>query len=160
MNDLILIFICCAAITQVNQSRFALLLFALLCLSYDFFESSIDNNYLYYISAAFIDLIIIKILSLVSKPNNTNLLLQKICLCFICVNFLGYLIYYLDLPSVIYSFLSSVLYMTVLIIAIFKDLNYGRFRDNWRDSCFYRNDNQGDQLSYCVSSPQEITRII
>ena len=154
MNDFILICVLITATTQRSQSLLSLFLFSLLCLSYDAFESFIKNNYFYYIAAAFVDLLIIKILSKVLNPNNTNLLLQKICIFFICINLAGYLIYYLDLPAVIYSFISSVLYMTVLIIAIFKDLDYGRFGNNWWNFGVYRNANQSYQLSHSVQTPR------
>ena len=78
MNNLVLALTVAAAITQKEQSKYSVLLFVAICLIYDLLSDYIASDYIYYIAAAFADLIIILLLSKISQPNSTILLLQKI----------------------------------------------------------------------------------
>lgn len=122
------------------------MLFAITCSLYGLLSDYILNNYLYYILAAYTDLLIIYLLSRIIKPTNAIMLLQKICLYFIYINLAGLAVYYYELPPVIYSFSCGVLYATALLVSVFEDRNYGTFRNIKRAGGFYCLHNKGARL--------------
>jgi hypothetical protein len=128
MIDLVLALTSAAALTQRKESQLSILIFASICYSYGLLSDYISNDYFYYIAAAYTDLLIIHFLSKISNPNKTVILLQKVCLCFIGINFIGFAVYCLSLPPIIYSFSCEVLYTAALLIAIFEDFDHGKYR--------------------------------
>ena len=159
MIESLLILTCLIALTQQEQTKYALLLFAVLCSSYSYLSEYITNDYLYYILAAYIDLIIIKLLSKLTEPSEAVVLLQKLCLYFIYINIMGFIVYYTEINPNIYAFSSNVLYMTVLMIAIFKDRDYGQFRVYSRLSSFFSHNHTSFIVLRSHTSQKKVERV-
>lgn len=119
------------------DSMLAVLFFAGLCLIFSFTERYIENNYMYYVLACLIDLVIIEFLARISKPTQIITYIQTICRWFIYANLLGFIVYEFDFPSIIYSILCGSLYVTALLSTFFQGGSGGIYRNNNLHSSFY-----------------------
>ncbi len=120
-----------------TESMLAVLFFSLLCLIFSFEEQYIENNHMYYVFACLIDLVIIEILSRISKPTLVVISIQTICRWFIYANLLGFIIYEFELPAIIYTILCGSLYIAALLSTFFQGGSGGIYRNNNLHSGFY-----------------------
>ncbi len=120
ISHVLVILIGMSAIINVGVSRYAILCFYFLCSSMILIDSFITVEYFsyYYLMSAFIDLLIIVLLSNISKPNNKVLILQKACMFFIYFNFLGWIMYESYMQPFLYDSLCAALFAAILFISV------------------------------------------
>ena len=147
MIELVLLLTVAAALFRQNESKLAALMFVAGCLFYNAISDYISNNDIYYILAAFTDLIIIRAISKIPKLNQTLINLQNICILFMYVNLLGLIVYWLELPPIMYSLPSLVLFILALLATIHRSGDCERDRSNYKFSGLYLPINPSPQVS-------------
>lgn len=100
-----------------SPKRYPFTVFFVFCGLMSFIDIFITPDYYsyYYLLSALIDLIIINQLSKITQASNTVILLQKSCLLFIGINFVGWLIYEAAFEPIIYDSLCAALFAIILI---------------------------------------------
>lgn len=137
MIEFVLIITAILSIRLKPESRLAVLFFVGLCLIFSFAEPYIENNYMYYVAACLIDLVIIEFLSIIVRPTQVIASIQTICRWFIYANILGFIVYEFELPNIIYTILCGSLYVTALLSTFFQGGSGGIYRNNNLHSGFY-----------------------
>lgn len=140
--------LCLVTLTQPNAPRlFAALVFVGVTLSHEVFLSNYDGLS-YYGGAALFDLAIIIATSGIRPLPQMVLSLHKICLVSILANFMGWVIWFLYFPPIIYDISFVVIYTWALITLIKRSgLDVGGYTlDSWAVCfCF----NSSTWRSYC-----------
>lgn len=112
------------------ESRLSALIFCLSCLLYAKLEIHVENNYMYYLFAACVDLAIIAVIARMPTLTATNVNLQSACKYLIYANLCGLIIYHYDFPAIIYTIICTSLYVAVLLIVILRGNLNGLYRDS------------------------------
>lgn len=118
MVTALLALIIAASVIQPNRHRlFAGLVYSWLLVANDMmlFEK---EGFAYYGVSALFDLATIIIISCAVKVSSMAITIQKICLASICLNFLGWVMWTLYMPPVVYNSLYVVLYVCALLTLI------------------------------------------
>ena len=133
---------------QPNAPRlFAAFIFAGLTLCHDIFLSHFDGL-LYYGSAALLDLAIIILTSGIAPVPQMVISLHRICMASIAMNFIGWFIWFMYLPPVVYDSAFMFIYAWTLIILIKRnDTDVGGYSLDCWGSCFRFN--WRSRSSYC-----------
>ena len=144
MIELVLIITAILSTRLKPESMLAVLFFSGFCLIFSFAEAYIENNYMYYVAACLIDLVIIEFLSIIVKPTRVISSIQTICRWFIYANILGFIVYEFELPDIIYTVLCGSLYVTALLATVFQGGSGGINRNNNLHSGFYPHSHKGN----------------
>lgn len=137
MIEFLLILTAVVSIRLDSESMLAVLFFTGLCLMFSSAEVYIENNYMYYVLACLIDLVIIEFLAMIIKPTQVMASIQIICEWFIYANLLGFIIYHFELKDISYIILCGGLYIAALLSTFFQGGPSGIYRNNNLHSNFY-----------------------
>ncbi len=96
----------------------------------------------YYLLAALTDLLIIYSLSRIKKPTKTTIIVQRWCAVFIANNLIGWVIYMMYYPPVIYAYLCSATYALILL-TIIKGQRNGNINMDWNRASFFSTNYNG-----------------
>jgi len=137
----LILFLAVLSFIRHGENRYSILIFAALC---GFFQFASDNlgdswGFAYYLGAAIADLLIIIAISRPIKLTATIINLQRIALWFIYANTMGWIIYELYYPPLIYDALCLALFISALVVAVKKGGNgdLGNNTNNSNDFAFY-----------------------
>jgi hypothetical protein len=119
------ILIICLALfsfTRSGENKYCVQVFAVLCALFQILSDNLGDSsgFIYYLFAAIIDLLIIIVISKPVKITETIIDLQNIALWFIYANTIGWVIYELYYPPLIYDSLCLALFISALVVAIRK----------------------------------------
>jgi len=109
-------FIGFSAFTNTGEKGQPFLIFTLFCVIVGIIDQLTPKEYhsYYYLFCAFVDLVIIHKLSKI-PITNTVILLQRACLLFIVINFLGWVTYMMYFNPYIYDALCASLFAVILL---------------------------------------------
>jgi hypothetical protein len=138
-----------AAFVQPNAPRFYACVIFISC---NFFHSFFLSHYdgmLYYGSTAFINLVVILITSRINPLPKMVIMLHKICITSIVINFFGWVIWFLYYPPIIYNVTFVAIYAWTLITFINRSGDYvgGYTMDSWV-ACFRGHSNPSHSYFY------------
>ena len=125
---------------QPNAPRlYAAFVFSALMYAHEYFMSDLDGI-LYYGSIVLFNLIAVVLLGLINPTPKMVIRLQLILLIFALVNFMGWIMWMLYMPPLIYDLACAILFASTLITLILRDKqDVGGFSmDSWI-SCFHFN---------------------
>jgi len=110
-------FIAMVSFLHKNDNKYAIWI---LILSWAIFKLIGDNvlensGKLYYISAALTDAIIVNLLGKLKKISILILQLQAICICYICTNLIGFILYELYYEAIFYDVTCTILIVLTLL---------------------------------------------
>ena len=127
LTAILIVLIGLLSMRHSGENRYAILLFAIMCGSFQIFHENILYlvGYQYYLGAALIDSLIIVLLSKTINLTSTIISLQSISLCFIYVNLFGWLIYELYIGPIMYDSLCAALFLA----ALFESARRGKSDD-------------------------------
>jgi len=119
-----------------RSDRIAICVFSLGGLTFSSIGDKLDNGTVYHALAYCFDLLIIFTLSKLSNVSSVVTGIQKICLHFIYVNFVGWVAYMLYFPPTIYNWACSILYVWALFIILARR-NTNADRNNAMDRRYF-----------------------
>lgn len=122
ISGLLILLIAICSRRHYKQDKQSILIFAAICGFFQFFHNEIFFliGFKYYLSAAFVDLFIIHLLSKIHTPTNNTYMLQKACLCFIYINLFGWVLYEAYYEPLVYELLCYSLFASILFISFKK----------------------------------------
>ena len=109
---------------------FAAIVFCAGLILHDSFLGGLDG-YLYFVSAAFVDLLIIVILGLTLSANVLAFKLQVLSLLSIVTNSIGWLLWLNYSQSYLYAYIFAALYLSAIIIIMQRGRYVGCTIDDW-----------------------------
>lgn len=134
ITGVLILFLAALSFTRHGENRYSILIFAALCGLFQFASDNLGESwgYVYYLGAAIADLLIIIAISKPVKLTATIINLQKIALWFIYANTIGWIIYELYYPPLIYDALCLALFISALFVAVKKggSSDLGNFANN------------------------------
>ena len=101
-----------------NINKLAVYIFGLLAALFGLIGEYIPDSlgYFYYIGAGLTDLLVIYILSRIAHPTKLISKIQELCICFIAVNFAGWVMFMAYMEPIYYTALCFLLYSRMIII--------------------------------------------
>ena len=104
------------SLTQCDSSRrLTAFVFMAITLSHECFAANFGGT-MYFVSAAFLDLAIIVIVSYINPVNKLVVTAQKICVLSIVANFFGWCIWWWGLETTVYELIFVIIYSYTLIV--------------------------------------------
>jgi len=102
-----------------NTNKIAVYIFCFLAALFGLIDHYIPNElgFISYMAAALTDLLVIYLLTRLANPTDLISKIQKLCIYFIIVNFVGWIMYMAYMEPIYYTGLCLLLYLRMIVIA-------------------------------------------
>jgi len=158
-NILVLSLFMLSVLNKSQHDRLAIFLLVIITCGFNLVADKIPAAYMtfYYVGAALNDLLIIYALSRISKTTKLIINLQRLCIGFVLINLIGWILYMLYVPSIQFSLMYTVMYAGILL-TILTGGGYG-LGNNAMDSRGFSFFGNHPSRGYITPSYQTKTRL-